>query len=295
MQVHLLARITAAAVWVCSVAQAEVFIPVAEVIPAPGGLGPGWESQIEVLVESGTNPVQMLTPEEFSEATVKEWRRSVADTNQPLSGWARARFDFKSHTATNRYYLQVDRFRSEAAIAKRWASLLESGSARQNTFPRDIGEAAFVAHEKGSVALWFRRGSFIVNVSSFGATPPEEPDGSLRHLAAMTDSRISGVIGTPGLVILQRKSKGEPLRTGGVVPGSPAQRAGIKPDGFLISVDGTNVVNLSLAEVLSRVRGAVGTLVTLELADSSLSHTNKFTLKRGRLVHSRNRLEVIEE
>ena len=49
-------------------------------------------------------------------------------------------------------------------------------------------------------------------------------------------------VGTTGAWIVERKSEGAPMRTGQVFPGSPAEKAGIKPNWFLISIDGTNVV-----------------------------------------------------
>ncbi len=51
---------------------------------------------------------------------------------------------------------------------------------------------------------------------------------------------------------------------------------------------------MSLAQAVSMVRGKVGTYVTLDLADPTMHHTNAFVLKRGKLVHERLRLEVID-
>ena len=112
---------------------------------------------------------------------------------------------------------------------------------------------------------------------------------------AIASAALAEDIGTPGLVILARKNPGEPLRTAHAVPGSPAAKAGIKADGFLISVDGTNVVNMPLLQAISLVRGKVGTSVTLEIADAPMRRTNKFTLKRGKLVHEKGKLEVIDQ
>lgn len=112
---------------------------------------------------------------------------------------------------------------------------------------------------------------------------------------AISSAVLAEDIGTPGLVILQRNHKDEPLRTANAVPGSPAAKAGIKSPGFLISVDGTNVVRMPFSEALGRVRGKVGTSVTLEIADSTMHETNKYTLKRGKLVHEKGKLEVIEQ
>ena len=112
--------------------------------------------------------------------------------------------------------------------------------------------------------------------------------------AATLSTALAADIGTPGLVLLARHKDGEPLRTASAIPGSPAAKARIPPAGFLISVNSTNVVSMSLTQALSMVRGTPGTSVVLEIADATMRHTNKFTLKRGRLVHSLNRLEVIE-
>jgi carboxyl-terminal processing protease len=108
---------------------------------------------------------------------------------------------------------------------------------------------------------------------------------------AFTLSVLAGDFGGIGLVIMDRKSANEPLRTGYVYPGSPADRAGVTPNGFLISVDGTNVVCMSLTQSVSIVRGPVGTFVTLEIADSTMNATNKFTVKRNRMVFSGQKVE----
>jgi hypothetical protein len=67
-------------------------------------------------------------------------------------------------------------------------------------------------------------------------------------------------------------------------PGSPAEKAGMKPGGYLISVDGTNVVSMSLKQAVMLVRGPVGTPVTIQLADMDKAHTNTFKIKRNRMV-----------
>jgi C-terminal processing protease CtpA/Prc len=105
-------------------------------------------------------------------------------------------------------------------------------------------------------------------------------------ITALTLTILAQEYGSIGMVILDRKSDGEPLRTGVIYPGSPAESAGIKPDGFLISVNGTNMISMSITQSMSMVRGPVGTDVTLEIADSAMSHTNKFTVIRKRAVFS---------
>src|SRR5690349_1643738 len=95
--------------------------------------------------------------------------------------------------------------------------------------------------------------------------------------------------------IVDRRRADEPLRTGMVWTNSPSDKAGIKSGLFLIAVNGTNVVNKSAAEAMSMVRGQVGAVVTLEIADAELTKTNKFTLKRGRAVIRDNRVVEITE
>jgi len=80
-----------------------------------------------------------------------------------------------------------------------------------------------------------------------------------------------------------------------VWPKSPAEKAGIEPGWFLISVDGTNVVTMSVTNAMNMIRGPVGKVVTLEIADAARSKTNKFAVKRGRAVIRDNRVVEITE
>jgi C-terminal processing protease CtpA/Prc len=88
-------------------------------------------------------------------------------------------------------------------------------------------------------------------------------------------------VGSTGAWIVERKKEGEPMRTGMVFPKSPAEKAGIKPDWYLIAIDGTNVVKTPSKDVLRMIRGAPGTTVTLELSDPARNKTNQFTVRRG--------------
>jgi carboxyl-terminal processing protease len=77
-------------------------------------------------------------------------------------------------------------------------------------------------------------------------------------------------------------------------PGSPAEKAGMKPGGFLIAVDGTNVVSMSLKQIATMVRGPVGTSVTVQFADTNMSHTNTFKIKRSRIVIVDDKFQFID-
>ena len=97
-------------------------------------------------------------------------------------------------------------------------------------------------------------------------------------LAVLADAWQPGGI---GIAITTRQSDNEPLRVAQVFPGSPAEMAGVQTNWFLISVDGTNVVSVSSMRCMRLVHGSVGTSVTLELADPTMSQTNKFIVKRA--------------
>lgn len=114
-------------------------------------------------------------------------------------------------------------------------------------------------------------------------------------LVAFTLSSLAGDLGGIGLVIVDRNSANEPLRIGTIYPGSPAERAGVTGNGFLISVDGTNVVSLSITQSMNIVRGPVGTFVKLGIADSKMSHTNEFTVKRSKMAFSQHTIEFLDQ
>jgi len=109
---------------------------------------------------------------------------------------------------------------------------------------------------------------------------------SIALLAALLTASAEEFAGI-GMVIVDRQNATVPLSIGSIVSGSPAERAGIKSGWFLISVDGTNVANMPLAQTLGAVRGLAGTSVTLELADPAMTRTNIFIVKRSKLVLSK--------
>jgi C-terminal processing protease CtpA/Prc len=85
-------------------------------------------------------------------------------------------------------------------------------------------------------------------------------------------------------VVFLTATNDQPQRIGTVFKGSPAERAGIKQGSVLISVNGTNAVKWPWVQVLETVRGPVGTIVTLGVADPDRTQTNHFTLKREMIV-----------
>ncbi|MBE9223337.1 PDZ domain-containing protein [Cyanobacterium stanieri LEGE 03274] len=67
------------------------------------------------------------------------------------------------------------------------------------------------------------------------------------------------------------------------LPNSPAEDAGIHPRDEVISIDGVRADTLSLDEAASRIRGKVGTEVTLEIKPKDKDIVNVYHLRRDRL------------
>jgi len=69
----------------------------------------------------------------------------------------------------------------------------------------------------------------------------------------------------------------------GVSENSPAGRAGIKPGDVILSVDGTNALAMTFAEVAQAIRGDEGTQVILEIEDGASGGRRQVTLTRERM------------
>jgi carboxyl-terminal processing protease len=65
------------------------------------------------------------------------------------------------------------------------------------------------------------------------------------------------------------------------VDGSPAQAAGLAAGDVIVKVGGKSVIGLSLLEVASRIRGPVGTVLTLTVRDPRTDETRRLSLKRA--------------
>lgn len=65
--------------------------------------------------------------------------------------------------------------------------------------------------------------------------------------------------------------------------GSPAQRAGLRPGDIILKVDGQNVADLRLDEVVGRILGPAGTQVTLTILNPKTGNTRDVTLERAKI------------
>jgi carboxyl-terminal processing protease len=68
------------------------------------------------------------------------------------------------------------------------------------------------------------------------------------------------------------------------VDGSPAQAAGLSAGDVIVKVGGKPVIGLSLREVVSRIRGPAGTVLTLTVRDPRTDETRSLSLKRADVV-----------
>ncbi|MFW6135427.1 MAG: S41 family peptidase [Chloroflexota bacterium] len=64
---------------------------------------------------------------------------------------------------------------------------------------------------------------------------------------------------------------------------TPAQRAGLEPGDVILGVDGQNVTQLPLDEVVSRILGPAGTEVTLTVLDPDTGESREVTLERAEI------------
>jgi carboxyl-terminal processing protease len=63
--------------------------------------------------------------------------------------------------------------------------------------------------------------------------------------------------------------------------GSPARKAGLKPGEMIMEVNGRNVTDLTLLQVVHEILGPVGTHVTLTIMDPKTGTTRKVTMTRA--------------
>ncbi len=93
------------------------------------------------------------------------------------------------------------------------------------------------------------------------------------------DEELSGTFVGVGAVLDQSSGTTVIVR---VIPGSPAERAGVRAGDEIVAVDGTSVAGLTVDEIVAKVRGPEGTKVTLELKSTD-GTTRSLTITRARI------------
>ncbi len=92
-------------------------------------------------------------------------------------------------------------------------------------------------------------------------------------------TNLQGVFGGIGAWISTDKTTGYP-KIAGVIDDTPAQKAGLRENDIIYKVDGEDCGDLSTDEVVSKVRGEVGTDVTLTIARSGEADYLEITITR---------------
>jgi len=110
-----------------------------------------------------------------------------------------------------------------------------------------------------------------------------DPNSGLLDEAMLKEVKIStsGKFGGVGLVVASREGNYIVVSP---FEGSPAHRIGIKPGENVLEIDGQPVHGLPLAEVLRKVRGPVGSMISFTLKDPQSEKIRHVRLKRRQIV-----------
>ena len=82
---------------------------------------------------------------------------------------------------------------------------------------------------------------------------------------------------------LELTVRGDLLTVVSPVAESPAERAGVQPGDRILSIDGVATRDLTLADAMRRLKGAVGTKVVLEVMREAFTAPQKLTVVRDRV------------
>jgi carboxyl-terminal processing protease len=103
-----------------------------------------------------------------------------------------------------------------------------------------------------------------------------------KEFAGLNQGLDGGDFGGTGIVI-QVDDKTKYISVENVVPGGPADKAGIEQDDLITSIDGTSTKGMSLAQASGKLRGKEGTKVTLTIARDSAALPAAITITRAKI------------
>ncbi len=84
-------------------------------------------------------------------------------------------------------------------------------------------------------------------------------------------------------IYLQQDAKTKQIIITSTIPGTPAEKAGIKRGDVIVAVNGANTVGKDINTVNPLIKGSVGTNVTLTVKRPSTNQTLTFTMKRAEI------------
>lgn len=103
-----------------------------------------------------------------------------------------------------------------------------------------------------------------------------------KEFAGLNQGLDGGDFGGTGIVI-QVDDKTKYISVENVVPGGPADKAGIEQDDLITSIDATSTKGMSLAQASGKLRGKEGTKVTLTIARDSTALPAAITITRAKI------------
>ena len=103
-----------------------------------------------------------------------------------------------------------------------------------------------------------------------------------KEFAGLNQGLDGGDFGGTGIVI-QVDDKTKYISVENVVPGGPADKAGIEQDDLITSIDATSTKGMSLAQASEKLRGKEGTKVTLTIARDSTALPAAITITRAKI------------
>ncbi|TBH20033.1 S41 family peptidase [Thermus thermamylovorans] len=101
--------------------------------------------------------------------------------------------------------------------------------------------------------------------------------------ASLRQEDLRGEFFGIGATLSPANPDGTGARIIGVMPGLPAQRAGMRAGDVILEVDGEDVTGLPLQEVVARIRGREGTQVTISVRREGVPSPLVFELVRERV------------
>lgn len=113
---------------------------------------------------------------------------------------------------------------------------------------------------------------------------PDEADELFESL----EDEIVGI----GITVLERDGK---ILVSQPVPGTPAEKAGIKAGDIIVAADGRDLTGMDLDTAIGYIRGEAGTTVTVKIWRSSINGYLDFTMVREKVVSNPVEYEVVEE
>lgn len=151
-----------------------------------------------------------------------------------------------------------------------WASAVRSDADGRFSLGAGAGaESLFVYHPDFQPAL------VPLSISSIA-------DTDAGTITLHTGDGSSAVFEFSGIgAVLSRREAG--IIVTGVLPGSPAERSGVRKDDRILSVDGVTTEGMEMEDLISRVRGPVGTTVTLQIARAGNVEPLRFDIIREQL------------